>query len=692
MEEADKKVYGDAATQDEVSSDTNSDSMPSRFVSIHRRNLNRIAEDGAQNKRHNVPDNHAKEGFVGQKTMEKFYSTTSQKSAQDWAGTLFPMYKWLRVYNWKKSLLMDVLAGFAVGVMVIPQSMSYAKLAGLPVQYGLYSALVPVYIYAMFGSSRQLAVGPVALISLLLSTGLSDMLEKENISTSDKQYKTIYATLAIQVAFLVGVAYILMGLLRLGFVTIFLSHSVVSGFTTGAAVIIGTSQLKYLFGYSVKRSDVLHEIIGNTIDELSKFNYKTFLIGMGSILALIGLKYTGKRFPKLKWVRAVGPLAVTVLTIIISVTCSLRDKGIPVVGHIPRGLPPVTIGLWTPIVNFGDMLRTVISITIVGFMESIAIAKQLASIHKYELDSSLELIGLGMANFIGAMFGAYPVTGSFSRSAVNNESGAQSGIAGIVTASIVGLVLLFLTSVFEQLPQAVLGAIVISGVLGLLDYTEAIYLWRVHKFDFGVWVTSCLGTMFLGVEIGLAISVGVSLLLVTYESAFPHTAVLGRLPGTTVYRNTKQYPEAECYDGIVMVRVDAPIYFANTQNVREKLQKYERQAEAQLAAKSDQARVKFIILELSPVSHVDTSALHILQDMNKLYSERGIQLCFSNPSVVVMERFVSSGLADEVGREHIFVTIHDALQWCLSHLDILAVSVHENVVEDHDEESGIPTD
>lgn len=695
MEQANKSDDGDVTTHDEASSETYSESQltspPSRFVSIHRRNLNRIAEDAAQNKRHNVPDRYTKDGFVGQKTMKNYYSSISQRSAQDWAGTLFPMYKWLKVYNWKTTLFMDVLAGFAVGVMVIPQSMSYAKLAGLPVQYGLYSALVPVYIYAMFGSSRQLAVGPVALISLLLNTGLSDMLEKQHFSTSDPNYDTVYATLAIQTAFLVGVAYIFMGLLRLGFVTIFLSHAVVSGFTTGAAVIIGMSQLKYIFGYSIKRSDVLHELIANTIDGLSKFNYKTFLIGMSSILALVGLKYIGKRFPKFKWVRAVGPLAVTCITIIISFAFSLDEKGIPVVGHIPKGLPPVTIELWTPIANFGDMLPTVISITIVGFMESIAIAKQLASIHKYELDSSLELIGLGMANFVGAMFGAYPITGSFSRSAVNNDSGAQSGISGFVTATIVGLVLLFLTVVFEQLPQAVLGAIVISGVLGLLDYDEAIYLWKVHKFDFGVWVTSCLGTMFLGVEIGLAISVGVSLLLVTYESAYPHTAVLGRLPGTTVYRNTKQYPEAECYDGIVMVRVDAPIYFANTQNVREKLQKYERQAEAELAAKSDQARVKFIILELSPVSHVDTSALHILQDMNKVYSDRGIKLCFSNPSVVVMDRFVSSGLADEVGREHIFVTIHDALQWCLNHMDVLAVSVHENVLEDPDEECGIPT-
>jgi sulfate transporter 4 len=224
-----------------------------------------------------------------------------------------------------------------------------------------------------------------------------------------------------------------------------------------------------------------------------------------------------------------------------------------------------------------------------------------------------------------------------------------------------------------------LAAIVISGVLGLVDHEEAIYLWKVHRFDFGVWLIACLGTMFLGVEIGLAIAVGVSLLLVIYESTYPHTAVLGRLPGTTVYRNVKQYPEAERYDGIVLVRIDAPIYFANTQNVREKIQKYELMAEQELKDRggNEETGIQFVILELSPVSHVDTSALHILHDMLSNYKERGIQLCFANPSAGVMEKFISSGFADEAGRDHIFVAIQDAVNWCLLQMDTVASSIHE---------------
>ena len=321
---------------------------------------------------------------------------------------------------------------------------------------------------------------------------------------------------------------------------------------------------------------------------------------------------------------------------------------------------------------------------IVGFMESIAIAKQLASKHKYEIDSSQELIGLGMSNFLGGMFQAYPVTGSFSRSAVNHEGGAKSGVSGMVTATLVGIVLLLLTVVFEKLPLCILAAIVISGVIGLLDYPEAIYLYKVHKFDFMVWLTACLGTMFLGVEIGLAIAVIVSLLIVVYESAYPHTSVLGRLPGTAHYRNVKQYQEVEIYDGIVIMRIDAPLYFANAQNVREKIRKYRLLAEER-AAVEDRHDVQYLVLEMGPVSHVDTSALHILEDMHVNYSSRNQQLVFCNPSLAVMENLEKSGLADKIGREFFFPSVHDAVQYCLSTMDVEACSLHESSIQDNEE-------
>ena len=666
------------------------------FVSRHRKALDHIAVDSTESRRHTIPETPLRvrrgqeEESIGEAgprdRLMNICFEEKPASISDWVSVFLPSWKWLRVYDWRTTLFSDVIAGLTVGVMIIPQSMSYAKLAGLPVEYGLYSALVPIYAYALFGSSRQLAVGPVAIISLLLSTGLGVLMDREGFEVGDPDYQNRYNQLAVQISFLVGITYIVMGLLRLGFVTIFLSHAVISGFTSGAAVIIGLSQIKFIFGYDIKRSDHVYEIIQSVFENISGFSYKTFLMGSLSIAALVTMKNVGKTYKKLKWMRAMGPLTVTTFTIVITVVLDLDKKGIPVVGSIPKGLPSVSVGDWTPIERFGEIYLIAISIAIVGFMESIAIAKQLASKHKYEIDSSTELMGLGMANLLGGAFQAYPITGSFSRSAVNNDSGARSGVSGLVTATLVGLVLLLLTFVFERLPLSVLAAIVISGVLGLFDHEEARYLYKVHKFDFCVWMTACLGTMIMGVEIGLAIAVGLSLLIVVYESAYPHTSVLGRLPGTSYYRSVKQYPDAECYDGIVIVRIDAPLYFANALNIREKIRKYRVAAEKEIEAHN--GSVRYVILECSPVSHVDTSALHELENMNTNHLSRGQQLIFSNPNQKVMHRFRSSGLVEKVGSDHFFPCLHDAVSWCLHEMDTEAISLHESVTGGVDVEEG----
>jgi len=514
-----------------------------------------------------------------------------------------------------------------------------------------------------FGTSRQLAVGPVAILSLTLSAGLTVLVDPNGVGIEgNEELQTRYNMLAIQTSLLVGLICIGLGILRLGFITIFLSHAVISGFTSGAAIIIALNQAKYILGYNVGRSDHLDELLRDIFANISQFDWKIFLMGLSSILCLLAMKHIGKTYPKFKWVRYAGPLFVTVVTIVVTYAAKLDQKGIPVVGGIPSGMPSVTISAWTPFDP--NIAVTAITCVVVGFMESVAIAKQLASIHGYEIDASMELVGLGVADVVGAMFQAYPVTGSFSRSAVNNECGASSGISAIVTATMVGLILLFLTPVFEIMPLAVLASIIISGVAGLVDYNEAIHLYKVHKFDFLVWCISFLGTMFLGVEIGIGIAVCISLLLVLYESAYPHMAVLGRLNGTTVYRNVKQYPEAETYDSMVLCRIDAPLYFANAQYVRDKINKYVKTAEK----KSNDA-VKYVIVDLSPVAHIDTTAMHILNDLYKDYKKKGVQMCFSNPSVRVMDKLRIDGFVDKVGASCFFVSVHDGVDYCLMQLE-----------------------
>jgi sulfate transporter 4 len=383
-----------STTNDEGSSEQG---LRQRYVSRHRQVLEFIKTDAAESRPHKVPSEEALEDPLPRRASAAAASLREKTNLSQWLE--LPMWSWLKTYDYRHWLLTDLVAGLTVGVMVIPQSMSYAKLAGLPVEFGLYSALVPVYAYALFGTSRQLAVGPVALISLMLSTGLGKILKDEyhSLELDSPEYKLQYQQLAIQTSFLVGVVYIAMGLCRLGFVTIFLSHAVISGFTTGAAVIIGMSQVKYLFDIKVTQSDHLYELVHSIALKLDEFNWKTFVFGSTSIAALVALKTIGKHYPRFKWVRAAGPITVTTVSIVLTVLLDLQDKGIPVVGHIPKGLPKLTVSEWTPIQYWSKLMVVVISISIVGFMESIAIAKQLASKHKYDIDASTELIGLGMA-------------------------------------------------------------------------------------------------------------------------------------------------------------------------------------------------------------------------------------------------------------------------------------------------------
>lgn len=271
-----------------------------------------------------------------------------------------------------------------------------------------------------------------------------------------------------------------------------------------------------------------------------------------------------------------------------------------------------------------------------------------------------------MANFLGGAFSAFPVTGSFSRSAVNNDAGAQSPVAGLVTAALVFVTLLVLTPVFAKVPLFSLAAIVISGVLGLVDVQEAVYLWKVHRLDFAVWSVACFGTLLAGVEAGLAIAVGASLLIVIYESAYPQVDVMGRLPGTRYYRDVQQYTEAEMYEGILIVSIRAPLYFANAENVREMIM-HHRQEQHRCGRSSN--TTKYIILDLSAVSHVDTSALHQLESMVSEYRLRGRNLVFSNPSRKVMEQLDASGLTDKIGESFLFASLHDAVEWCLHEMD-----------------------
>ncbi|KAJ4978964.1 hypothetical protein NE237_009744 [Protea cynaroides] len=587
--------------------------------------------------------------------ISRWRSQFSSMSPFHWIELFFPCFKWIRTYKWREYIQPDLMAGTTVGVMLVPQAMSYAKLAGLHPIYGLYTGFVPVFVYAVFGSSRQLAVGPVALVSLLVSNVLGGIVD----STDE-----LYTELAILLALMVGIFQCIMGLLRLGWLIRFISHAVISGFTTASAVVIALSQVKYFLGYSIVRSSKIVPLVKSIISGADKFSWPPFVMGTSILVLLLVMKHLGKSHKYLWFLRAAGPLtAVVVGTTFVKI---FHPSSISLVGDIPQGLPKFSVPK-----SFGyatSLIPTAILITGVAILESVGIAKALAAKNGYELDSNLELFGLGVANICGSFFQAYPSTGSFSRSAVNHESGAKTGLSGITMGIIIGCALLFMTPLFRDIPQCALAAIVISAVMSLLDFEEAIFLWRADKKDLLLWTITSVATLFLGIEIGVLLGVGFSLAFVIHESANPHIAILGRLPGTTVYRNIQQYPEAYTYNGIVMVRIDAPIYFANTSYIKDRLREYELNTDGSMKRGLEVERVYFVIIEMSPVTYIDSSAAQTLKELYQEYKSRGIQIAIANPNQEVLLTFARSGVIELIGKEWFFVRVHDAVQVCLQHV------------------------
>ncbi|KAK9070506.1 hypothetical protein SSX86_010908 [Deinandra increscens subsp. villosa] len=587
-------------------------------------------------------------------SFSRWRAKVKRMKTVDWLDLFLPCSRWIRTYNWRDNLQPDLIAGITVGIMLVPQSMSYAKLAGLQPIYGLYTGLVPVFVYSIFGSSRQLAVGPVALVSLLVSNVLG------GVDSSTE----LYTELAIMLSLMVGILECTMGLLRLGWLIRFISHSVISGFTTASAFVIALSQAKYFLGYDVDKSSKIIPLVKSIISGADQFSWPPFMMGSSILAIILIMKHLGKTRKNLRFLRAGGPLTAVVLgTAFVKI---FHPSSITLVGDIPQGLPPFSIP--KDFSHVKSLIPTSFLITGVAILESVGIAKALAAKNGYELDSSQELFGLGVANICGSMFSAYPSTGSFSRSAVNHESGAKTGLSGIIMGVIMACALLFMTPLFEYIPQCALAAIVISAVIGLVDYDEAIFLWRVDKKDFFLWGVTSVTTLFLGIEIGVLVGVGFSLAFVIHESANPHIAVLGRLPGTTVYRNVQQYPEAYTYNGIVIVRIDSPIYFANTSYIKDRLREYELVVDQSCKRGPEVERIYFVILEMAPVTYVDSSAVQSLKELYQEYNSRDIQIAIANPNKEVLLTLAKSGFIEQIGKEWCFVRVHDAVQVCLQHV------------------------
>ena len=544
----------------------------------------------------------------------------------------FPFLDWIKNYK-KADFSGDLSAGLTVGVMLIPQGMAYSMLAGLPPIYGLYASTIPLIIYALFGTSRQLAVGPVAMVALLISSGVGALAELGSAE---------FIALAITLALMVGVIQFAMGAFKLGFLVNFLSHPVIAGFTSAAALIIGFSQLKHLLGIDIPRGKV-HETIINVFQNYEAINFPTLMIGAGAIILLLIIKKVGKKIP--------GPLVVVIFGIAAVYFLGLFEQGVKIVKEVPDGLPAFGLPSFD-LENMQALLPIALTISFVGFMESIAVAKAIQNKHKnYEVSSNQELIGLGLANIFGSFFKAFPVTGGFSRTAVNDQAGAKTGLASIISAVLIILTLLFLTDYFYYLPKAVLAAIIMVAVFGLIDTQEAKHLWKTDKKDFALFMVTAIGTLSLGIEEGILIGVVLSMAMVIYRVSYPHIAELGRIPETNIFRNVNRFDNLEVQDDVLITRFDAQLYFANLGYFKDYLyQKLE-----------ERPNIKHFILDAGSINSIDSSALHMLKDLIVDLDQNGISFYIVELKGPIRDILVKNNIMIEDGQAHFFISTDDAL-------------------------------
>lgn len=538
-----------------------------------------------------------------------------------------PILSWGKTYN-QLSLTNDLVAAVIVTIMLIPQSLAYAMLAGLPPQMGLYASILPITLYAIFGTSRALAVGPVAVVSLLTAASISRI-----AAPGSEEY--IFA--AITLAFLSGVFLLAMGIFRLGFMANFLSHPVISGFITASGIIIAASQLKNIFGIEAHGHNLV-QILSSMSGYLGEINWITATIGILTAAFLFWVRkgllplLRGLGLPKrtAEIIAKTGPVAAIVATTLLVWAFDLKSAGVKIVGAVPQGLPPLTVPgfsleLWT------SLLSSAVLISVIGFVESISVAQTLAAKKRQRIDPDQELIGLGAANIGAAFTSGFPVTGGFSRSVVNYDAGADTPAAGAYTA--VGLMFasLFLTPLIFFLPKATLAATIIVAVLSLVDFSILGKAWRYSKADFIAVAATMFITLVVGVEVGVITGVLVSILIHLYKSSRPHIATVGQVPNSEHFRNVLRH-DVITHPNILTVRVDESLYFANARFLEDHL--FERVAR--------RTELRDVILMCSAINAIDMSALESLEAINERLCDMGVSFHLSEIKGPVMDQLVDT--------------------------------------------------
>ena len=570
-----------------------------------------------------------------------------------------PVFDWGREYD-REAFSNDMVAAVIVTIMLIPQSLAYALLAGLPPEAGIYASIVPIILYALFGTSRALAVGPVAVVSLLTASAVGQVADQGTAG---------YAVAALTLAFLSGGFLVLLGVFRLGFLANFLSHPVIAGFITASGILIATSQLKHILGVEA-HGHTLVEMLGSLVSHLGSIDLVTLGIGVAATAFLFwvrkGLKPLLRRLgagARLADIATkAGPVAAVVATTLTVWALSLDQTGVAIVGEVPQSLPPFTMpGLSLELVQ--QLAVPAILISVIGFVESMSVAQTLAAKKRQRIDPDQELIGLGAANLGAAFTGGYPVTGGFARSVVNFDAGAQTPAAGAYTAVGLAIAALALTPLVYFLPKATLAATIIVAVLSLVDFSILKKTWAYSKADFVAVAATILLTLGLGVEIGVASGVALSIALHLYKTSRPHVAEVGLVPGTQHFRNITRHT-VETEPSLLTLRVDESLYFVNARFLKDIV--YNRLA--------DDKAIANVVLMCSAVNAVDYSALESLEALNQRLKDMGIGLHLSEVKGPVMDRLKATHFIDQLNGE-VFLSQYDAWR------ALSRVPIHERAAE-----------
>lgn len=559
----------------------------------------------------------------------------------DWLKKTFKITNWLSDYDGGQ-LTGDLKSGLTTGMMLIPQGMAYAVIAGMPPIYGLYAGVIPLLIYPLFGTSKHLAVGPVAVDMLIVAAGVTMITSPAN---SD------FVGLVILLTMMTGITQLLMGSFRLGALFNFFSRPVIAGFTMAAPIIIAFTQLHNLLGIQLPDTQYIVFIAGEAIQQAGDVHLQTFIWGTVAIVLLVVLNYMTPQLP--------ASAIVLVLSIFVAWLVDMENLGVEIVGSIPDGLPPITV----PQLSFENLRRllpTALTLALVQFMSVASLGKAFAKRNNYLVDSNHELVAIGASNFVGSLFSSLPISGSFSRSAAAEQAGVKSPMANVITSAIVILTLLFLTPLFYHLPMPILAAIIIVSVFGLIDIDEIKFLYKAKRSEGVIATFTFFCTLLIGIQEGILLGVGASMLTMLYKYSRPAVAELGVMPGTRLFKNLERNPNAKRIEGVLILRVDASFSFINAEFFRDFI--LERSEEQDKST-------HFVIIDGSSINMLDTTATDSLKSIIKTLRGWDMELYMSGLKGPVRDVIEKSGLKEFLGPDHYCEDPHEAVERVLKKMD-----------------------